>query len=81
MRGQEAVKFVERRFQPVVENCDGCGRIVEEEGVHYCRSYSIPEAKWRVGICNFATHKKPEMNIVKSTINPLKAAKRSSKKK
>jgi hypothetical protein len=40
-----------------------------------------PEAKWRLGICNFATHAKPEVKIVKIRVNPLKAAKRASSRR
>jgi len=81
MEEQAAVKYADGRFQPVIEKCQGCGRVVEENGVEYCRSYVSPEAKWKLGLCNFATHAKPEINIVKTRINPLKAAKRASKRK
>lgn len=68
-------------FKPIVEECEGCDRIVETDGVRHCRTYVNPEAKWKNGICNFATHKKPEINIAKVRINPLKASKRASKRK
>jgi hypothetical protein len=32
-------------------------------------------------MCNFATHIKPEIKVVKIRVNPLKAAKRASKSK
>jgi Family of unknown function (DUF6811) len=78
---QAAVKYSDGKFQPVVEKCIGCDRIVEENDVKYCRTYLNPEAKWRLGICNFATHIKPEIVVAKVRINPLKAAKRASKSK
>ena len=81
MQNQAAMSFSERNFQPVVESCEGCARVVEESGSQFCRSYLMPEAKWRVGICNFATHAKPEIEIATIRINPLKAAKRASAKK
>lgn len=81
MQNQAALSFSERNFQPVVENCEGCNRIVEESGAKYCNSYLQPESKWRLGICNFATHAKPEIEVVTVRINPLKAAKRASAKK
>jgi Family of unknown function (DUF6811) len=81
MQNQAAMSFSERNFQPVIENCEGCDRVVEESGSHFCRSYLKPEAKWRLGICNFATHAKPEIKIATIRINPLKAAKRASAKK
>ncbi|RUM43355.1 MAG: hypothetical protein DSY80_05755 [Desulfocapsa sp.] len=81
MQNQAAMSFSERNFQPVVESCEGCDRIVEEAGSQFCRSYLKPESKWRLGICNFATHAKPEITVATIRINPLKAAKRASAKK
>ncbi|MDA3972109.1 MAG: PxxKW family cysteine-rich protein [Desulfobulbaceae bacterium] len=63
-------------FNPVTEQCEGCDRIIEVESAKYCKSYAIPEAKWKLGICNFATHVKPEIKVVTVKINPLKASKR-----
>ena len=65
-------------FNPIVEDCDGCERIVEHESQKYCKTYSTPSAKWKLGICNFATHKKPEIVATKIRVNPLKASKRAS---
>jgi len=79
MQNQAAVNYSDGRFQPVVDKCEGCERITEESGTQFCKSYINPEAKWRLGICNFATHAKPEIKITKVRINPLKAAKRASK--
>lgn len=70
--------FSAKNFKPVVEQCAGCDRIVEELGSQYCQTYMRPEAKWRLGLCNFATHAKPEIVVSKVRINPLKAAKRAS---
>ena len=81
MQNQADMSFSERNFQPVVESCEGCDRVVEELGSQFCRSYLKPEAKWKLGICNFATHAKPEIKVVTVRINPLKAAKRASAKK
>jgi len=78
---QASVNYKDGQFQPVVEKCEGCGRIVEQEGAQYCRTYLSPSAKWKLGMCNFATHAKPEINVVTVRINPLKAAKRASKRK
>ena len=68
-------------FKAVVENCAGCERIIEVESTKYCKTYINPEAKWRLGICNFATHAKPEIKVQTVRINPLKASKRASSKK
>ncbi len=81
MKKQVVLKnYNEGGFQPVLDKCEGCGRIVEQEGAQFCTSFLNPAAKWKLGFCNFATHAKPEINITKIRINPLKAAKRASKK-
>lgn len=66
------------QFQPVIDKCEGCERVVVEDEAKFCTTYIRPEARWRVGICNFATHAKPEIKVIKVRINPLKAAKRAS---
>ena len=81
MQSQTAVNYSDSEFQAIVEKCEGCARVVEQEGTSYCKTYLIPGAKWRLGFCNFATHAKPEINVVTIRINPLKAAKRASKRK
>jgi len=81
MQTSNAAKFIDGSFLPVVEQCIGCDRIVEFEGSNFCDTYKAPAAKWRLGICNFATHAKPEVKIVKIRVNPLKAAKRASRRK
>lgn len=65
-------------FKPIIENCDGCERIVVEDSDKYCKTYANPAAKWRNGLCNFATHAKPEIKVQKIRVNPLKASKRAS---
>ena len=81
MQASETIKYAEQSFQAVIEQCDGCERIVEEDNAKYCRTYRDPEAKWRLGLCNFATHAKPELKLVKVRVNPLKASKRASRRK
>lgn len=73
--------YISGKFKPVAEQCDGCERIVEVASERYCRAYAAPEAKWKLGICNFATHKKSEITAMAIRVNPLKAAKRASAKK
>ena len=68
-------------FQEVIEKCVGCERIIEADNHKFCKTYINPEAKWRLGICNFATHVKPEIEVQKIRVNPLKASKRASSKK
>lgn len=67
--------------QPIIDKCEGCERVMTDDGASYCRTYLNPGAKWRLGICNFATHQKPEIKVVKVRINPLKASKRASRRK
>lgn len=81
MENQTDINYSDGRFQPIIDKCEGCGRIVEQGDVKYCKSYVNPAAKWKLGFCNFATHAKPEIEIVKTRVNPLKAAKRASKRK
>lgn len=65
----------------VVEQCDGCQRIVDVATGRYCASYPNPANKWRTGSCNFATHVKSGATTQQAKVNPLKASKRSNKKK
>ncbi len=81
MQSEQMVAYSAGKFQSVIEDCLGCERIVDKSGNQYCQAYISPQAKWRLGICNFATHKKPEIEQVKIHINPLKAAKRASRAK
>ena len=81
MQKQAAVSYSDGKFQPIIDKCEGCERIVEDGGSKFCQTYLYPEAKWRLGICNFATHQKPEIKVATVRVNPLKAAKRASKAK
>jgi hypothetical protein len=65
-------------LKPIIEKCDGCERIFVEENEKFCKTYANPEAKWRNGLCNFATHAKPEIVVQKVRVNPLKASKRAA---
>lgn len=64
-------------FNPVVEKCEGCNQVIEVESQKICKTYTTPEAKWKLGICNFATHIKPDISTATVKINPLKASKRA----
>ncbi len=76
-----AGKYSSGGFQPVIEKCGGCDRIVTEGDSQYCGTFIKPAAKWRLGFCNLATHAKPEIQVAVVKVNPLKAAKRASGKK
>jgi len=80
MQNQVMKSYAEKNFRTIIDKCMGCERIIEENGVQFCKTFMQPEAKWRLGICNFATHAKPEINVVTIRVNPLKAAKRASAK-
>ncbi|MDL2226032.1 PxxKW family cysteine-rich protein [Deltaproteobacteria bacterium OttesenSCG-928-M10] len=49
---------VDRR--PVVEQCDGCDRVLSENGGKLCSAFAFPDTKWRLGPCSMATHVKTE---------------------
>ena len=62
---------------PVVEQCEGCGKIKEYNDEKYCSAYPQPELKWKNSSCNFATHVKRETKK-EQVINALKASKRKA---
>jgi hypothetical protein len=66
-------------FRPIVSQCVGCGHVRLVDGVGYCASYAQPDAKWAMGMCNFATHAKIEKAKDTKFVNPLKASKRGGK--
>jgi hypothetical protein len=67
-------------LEPVVEQCNGCERIVAREGAEYCPSYPMPSAKWSHGVCNFATHVRASVDKEGNVkVNPLKASKRAAR--
>ena len=68
------------KCHPVVEQCQGCDRIIQYPNGSYCNSYSEPRLKWTNGSCNFATHVKKVQNNTGPVkkLNPLKASKRNS---
>ncbi|MDL2260197.1 PxxKW family cysteine-rich protein [Deltaproteobacteria bacterium OttesenSCG-928-K17] len=49
---------VDRR--PIIEQCNGCDRVLNENGSQLCASFAAPETKWRLGPCSMATHIKIE---------------------
>jgi len=63
----------------IVEQCDGCGRKSEYASKWYCTACPEPEAKWKNGNCNLATHVKTMRASKAQKINPLKASKRANK--
>ncbi len=65
----------------IVENCEGCTRVLELETGKYCASFPYPAQKWQKGSCPMSTHVKKASKVEAQKINPLKASKRSAGKK
>jgi hypothetical protein len=67
---------------PVVEQCEGCQKVMEFPAGRFCSSFPNPSVKWKVTHCNFATHSKADsQSQQQAKINPLKASKRATKRK
>uniref|UniRef100_A0A7V4G6T1 Uncharacterized protein n=1 Tax=Desulfobacca acetoxidans TaxID=60893 RepID=A0A7V4G6T1_9BACT len=65
----------------IVDNCEGCERILETGEGRFCASFPDPAVKWRRGVCNLATHQKANLKAAAQAnqkINPLKASKRAA---
>jgi hypothetical protein len=65
------------RCHTIVEQCDGCQRIVEYPTGKFCMNFPDPSTKWKNGICNMATHVKRNHTADNHKLNPLKASKRA----
>jgi hypothetical protein len=65
----------------VVDQCEGCQRILELDAGRYCATYPNPSIKWKSNQCHFATHTKQDVQAPQAKINPLKASKRATKRK
>lgn len=71
--------YIGRSCYPVVENCEGCNRIITLQSGKYCTTYADPRMKWSLGYCNFATHLKIEGKVEEVKMkNPLKASKKAA---
>ncbi len=76
----EGLSFKGAILEPVVEKCEGCERMVAFEEQKFCPSYAQPSRKWQLGVCNFATHVRAQVDTQgKVKINPLKASKRAAR--
>jgi len=65
---------------PIIDKCEGCDRVREFDGEKFCSSYPAPDRKWTEGRCNFATHMRVDAKAA-AKVNPLKASKRSAKRR
>ncbi|PLX84721.1 MAG: hypothetical protein C0617_06760 [Desulfuromonas sp.] len=72
--------FEDNTCQTVIDECQGCDRIVEGSIGQVCSVAPSPERKWSAGLCNFATHKKIDIKTEEARVNPLKASKKAAKK-
>lgn len=66
---------------PIVENCEGCARVVVFEAGRFCSSFPYPAQKWQKGSCSMSSHVKKAPAAAEQKINPLKASKRAAGKK
>ena len=74
--------FAGNTCQNVIEECQGCDRIVQGTIGQVCSVAPSPQKKWATGLCNMATHRKVELQSAETkSINPLKASKKASAKK
>lgn len=66
--------------QTVIEECEGCERVVEGTIGRVCSVAPSPQRKWTndLNLCNFATHRKIEIQSVETKVNPLKASKKAA---
>ena len=46
--------------RPVVEQCNGCERVLSADDSALCSAFAFPDTKWRLGPCSMATHIKSE---------------------
>lgn len=65
--------------QNVIEECEGCERIVEGTIGPVWSAAPFPVKKWLTGLCNFATHRKVEVKVEELKVNPIKASKRGGR--
>jgi hypothetical protein len=65
----------------VVENCEGCSRILQFETGQYCASFPYPAQKWQKAACPMSSHVKKGPKVEQQKLNPLKASKRNAGKK
>ncbi|MBF0225998.1 MAG: PxxKW family cysteine-rich protein [Desulfobacterales bacterium] len=67
---------------PIVDDCNGCNRVIEFSGQKYCSACPEPASKWKKDKCNLATHiAAVAAKEAGKKVNPLKASKRASKGK
>jgi hypothetical protein len=79
---KQGCNFIGNTCQTLVDECQGCDRIVEGTIGQVCSVAPSPKQKWAQGLCNMATHRKVEIKSAEGkSANPLKASKKASAKK
>lgn len=74
-------RHIDPTREPIVEACQGCERVNIEGEITFCQAYVRPAYWWDYGrYCPLATHFKLEVKK-DAKVNPLKASKRSAKKR
>jgi len=77
----KAGKLVSYDHLAIDDKCEGCNKVVENEGAKICPKFFEPAIHWENNqICAFASHVKREVKVVKRNVNPLKASKRAAGK-
>jgi hypothetical protein len=66
---------------PVVEECEGCSRVLDFDMGRFCISFPYPAQKWQKSSCPMSSHVKKGQKVDAQKINPLKASKRNAGKK
>ena len=74
--GKNGCRFNGGNCHPIVEQCNGCQKVLESPAGNYCMVFPDPAIKWRLGTCSMATHVKASNGNKNGKLNPLKASKR-----
>lgn len=75
--GKTGCKFNGGSCYPVIDQCEGCQKILDVPTGKYCMIFPDPAIKWRLGTCSMATHVKAMKDgKAPGKLNPIKASKR-----
>ncbi|PLX94652.1 MAG: hypothetical protein C0621_05090 [Desulfuromonas sp.] len=75
---KQGCTFSGNSCQTIVDECQGCERIVDGTIGQVCSVAPSPSRKWAAELCNFATHRKIEIQSIEAKVNPLKASKKAA---
>ena len=74
--GKQGCQFNGGSCHPIIEQCEGCQKVLDLPTGKFCMIFPDPAIKWRLGSCSMATHVKGSKDTKTAKINPLKASKR-----